>query len=64
MTMGIECHDCRIPLGSGQAYFNPIIDKWVRCLDCHKSMREELIACAKPGLWQWDWDEPEEEEEA
>lgn len=39
----IECHDCRIPLDSGEAYFDPIkVDKWVRCLDCHKSMREAI----------------------
>ena len=23
----------------------------------------DLVACAKPDLWQWDWDEPEDEEE-
>ena len=39
----IECHDCRIPLDMDGAYFDPIkMDKWVRCLDCHKSMREAI----------------------
>ena len=27
------------------AYFDPVkVDKWVRCLDCHKSMREAIEA--------------------
>ena len=35
----IECHDCKIPLDSDKAYFDPIkVDKWVRCLDCYKSI--------------------------
>ena len=39
MTM-IECHDCRIPLDSDTAYFDPIkIVPLIRCLDCHKSIR-------------------------
>ena len=39
----IECHDCKIPLDSDKAYFDPIkVDKWVRCLDCHKSIREAI----------------------
>ena len=35
----IECHDCKIPLDSDNAYFDPItVHKWVRCLDWYKSI--------------------------
>ena len=41
----IECHDCRIPLEMDTGYFDPVkVDRWVRCLDCHKSMREAIEA--------------------
>ena len=44
----IECHDCRIPLDSDKAHFDPIkVDKWVRCLDCHESIREAIAAARK-----------------
>ena len=44
----IECHDCRTGLDLDTAYFDPIkVDKWVRCLDCHESIREAIEVALK-----------------